>query len=233
MSILTQLATMATRTEPRKASLTCLECPGLSFDEVQFNPASLKLDRSVSWSEGGEAMSPWGTLSYAHGKADELSFELLFDQSEYRPSTSLSAAAIAVAPVGGPEGAALARLAGWSNSDSVTYDVRRLYQLTMPIKAVDGNAASTMRPPVVQFHFGDFGFQGVVDSLDVELGLFDQWGMPRRCTVSLELKGRAAFDDAHGELFDATYSPSYSASAGATSDIDSRISKLLFARLWG
>lgn len=50
--------------------------------EFPFNPTTLKLTRSVTWSEQSPAFQPWPTLQYGHGGADKLDFDMLLDESE-------------------------------------------------------------------------------------------------------------------------------------------------------
>jgi len=213
-SLGSELSKMISSGEPAKASITCEEVSALSLGEVAFNPDTLTITRIVTWETSGYSGSPWGALSYSSGSADTLTFTLLLDQTEYRPTSLLGRAALAVAPIGGDAASnALAKLLGWVNTDSVTDEMKALYALTLPVTAEDGSDMG-MRPPVVLFQWGDFSFRGVVTSLTLTPLLFDESGNPRRATAVVVLTGRTTFDNPVTDLFDADYAPAYTATAG-------------------
>lgn len=214
MSLVSGLASQLVSGSPAKASLTCKECTDLSFGDLPLNPSSLELQRAVTWSQGGEALAPYGSLSYAKGNPDTLSLQVILDESEYVPSSFLERTLLANRALpGSAMSKALDRILGIYNDSSVTFDMARLYALTMPIRALDGNAGGTMRPPVVLFHYGDFSFHGVVSSFSANMTLFGQDGSPRRAEVSLSLQGRSFQPGAWEEMFDAAFTPTQEAEA--------------------
>lgn len=214
MSLVSGLAAKLLEGGPEPASLTCKECTDLSFGSLPINPGSLELQRSVTWSPGGEALAPYGSLSYAKGNPDSLSVQVLLDESEYQPEGLLMQTLLKNRALPGSAlSKALDRILGIYNSSSVTFDMARLYALTMPIKATDGNAGGTMRPPVVLFHYGDFTFHGVVTSYSANMTLFGKDGSPRRAEVGLSLQGRSFQPGAWEEMFDAAFSPTQEAEA--------------------
>lgn len=228
-SLSSSLSKALTPPEPTKASITCEECSSLSIGALSYNPTSCRVDRNVVWSAGMENLSPWGSISYNNGQPDTLSFQLLLDQTEYRPSTLLGKAALAASPVGNDAvSKKIAALAGWMNDESVMAEVEALYALTLPITAVDGNAGGTMRPPVVIFSWGDLTFRGVVKSLNIDFVVFDEDGLPRRATVTVSMEGRLILDGKNTDLFDPDYEPKHSASRGRSLALtsDSRLSAL-------
>lgn len=228
-SLVSSLSKSLTTADPSRASITCEECSSLSIGALSYNPTSCRVDRQVSWSQGMENLAPWGSLSYNTGYADTLNFQLLLDQTEYRPTTLLGKAALAAAPVANDAASKkLIELMGWTNDESVMEEVGKLYALTLPITAVDGNGGGLQRPPVVIFTWGDLVFRGVVKSLSIDFSVFDDDGLPRRATVSVSMDGRLILDGENTDLFDPTYEPKNTASRGRSLAVtsDSRLSAL-------
>lgn len=74
-----------------------------------------------------------------------------------------------------------------SESDrSVLKPIHRIYDLTMPMQV-----GEAVRPPCVVFSWENFDFQGVVQSVDFDVVLFDASGRPKRANVTLTLLGKA------------------------------------------
>jgi len=183
--------------DPTKAQLLCGEMDAWNM-EVQFNPTKFDITRAVSWSEAGEALSPWGTLIYSKGSPDQLSFELLFDQSVYRTEGAgfLAEALASLNPVGAINGLLMS-----DNDESVLDQIAELYRLTMPIKVKTGNAGGFMRPPLVTFLWEKFQFVGIIENVQFSVVLFDDKGKPKRATANVTMKGRAMYPETDPEKF--------------------------------
>jgi len=52
----------------------------------------------------------------------------------------------------------------------------------------DGGDCTKMRPPIVDFTWGEFRFTGVVESVNAQYTMFSQQGSPLRAKVSLKMK---------------------------------------------
>lgn len=104
---------------------------------------------------------------------------------------------------GGSDTLGVTLLLDESESDrSVLKPIRRFYELTLPMQV-----GEVIRPPCVIFAWENFEFQGVVQSVDFEVTLFDSAGRPKRANVSLALLGRA-FSEARSvkDFFGQTFS---------------------------
>jgi hypothetical protein len=200
--------------EPQKAKLYCGELADWDF-EVQFNPSKFDLTRSVNWSESSEALSPWSTLVYAKGSPDQLSFELMFDQSVYRSTSLLSSMAGLLVSLNPLEIINSALLS--DNDETVLKDIVGLYKLTMPIEVKTGNSGGYMRPPLVTFIWEQFQFVGVMENIQFAVTLFDDDGRPRRATANVTMKGRAMFPSTDPEDF---FSPAYEPPAASSTTGD-------------
>lgn len=88
--------------------------------------------------------------------------------------------------------------------DSILPSLEGFYALTMPIRV----SGDVIRPPVILFSWEEFRFLGVVQSIDMDVLLFDETGSPKRATVALSLIGRAfAQASTADEFFTQTYEP--------------------------
>ncbi len=221
-----EMSKLVNAAEPARASITCEEVSALSIGDVAFNPDSFTLTRNIPWDTTGWDGAPWGAMHYTGGSADTLSVTLLLDQSEYRPTTLMQRTALSLAPVAGDAASRkLAQRVGWYNADSVTYEMRQLYELTLPVKATNGSN-SAMRPPSVLFSWGDFSFRGVLSNVIFTATLFDLDGNPRRATATLTFTGRAGFETTYTDVFDPSYEPEHTAKQSASSGGDARLSLL-------
>ncbi len=206
-----EIAKMLSPDAPKKASMICMDFKDWSLAPLQYNPENLQLDRSVTWASGGESLAPYGSLSYTKGDADTLTFTLMFDQSELRPTNAVMRQALSYLPLAAASAsAALSLIPGVNDllKMNVLPDVLKLYRLTLPVETVTGNAGGLMRPPVVAFVWGPFQFTGVVASLSFNLNLFDTDGLPRRATAQVTMKGRAMQEV---KEVDTLFDPSYDA----------------------
>lgn len=64
--------------------------------------------------------------------------------------------------------------------------IRRFYDLTLPMQV-----GEAVRPPCVVFSWENFDFQGVVQTVDVDVLLFDSSGRPKRANLTLTLLGKS------------------------------------------
>lgn len=153
--------------------------------KAQFNPESLNVKHRAKIDDkdrNGAAFMPQ-VMQYKGTERDELSFELLFDESEYR-SGALGSAAMALMPMSG-----LGNLLGFivGNDSDVLAATRAIGALTRPLVL----SAGKRYPPMVLFTWGKFAFTGYVTDVDTEYLLFDTDGNPRRAKVSVEMLGSA------------------------------------------
>jgi hypothetical protein len=167
--------------DPSKAKLVCLENSSLSWD-FQYNPKEFSLKRSSGYENNDKAEGPWGGLKAQCSKADELSFELILDQTE--PDYGLIGNLALLAPVSSIAAAAESFL----NTDSVMDDVSQLYKLTLP---GEDPVTKARRPPLCAFVWGNFQFFGGLTDFNAKFVLFDVKGLPRRAEVSISMLGQA------------------------------------------
>lgn len=163
--------------------------------EVQFNPATLKLDRGVQWRDS----LSYGAYAYQEfygGQADKLSFKITFDTTlpgeEVDMLASLANQALMLAPIPGVgPGGALNRLLS-SGPPSVMGPIDKLITWTHPaIKLSDAEKVTATRPPGVLFSWGEhFQFAGAITRLGIELTTFFRDGTPVRANVDIAMAGR-------------------------------------------
>lgn len=219
-----EIAKILTPDDPAKASLVCLDNADWSIDPLPYNPEGLQLRRSVNWAAGNEALAPWGSVSYTRGSQDELSFTLLFDESELRFDTStftgsLLNAAVQALPLAVMSATtAIAEIPGMSSllEQNALFGVAALYRLTMPVATHTGNAAALMRPPVVGFCWGPLQFVGVIENLSFDIKPWDRDGFPRRAEAQVTMKGRAMQELATVDKF---FDPSFEATVTASDNM--------------
>jgi hypothetical protein len=65
--------------------------------------------------------------------------------------------------------------------------VNKLLEMTNPT-VPDGGDVKKMRPPIVEFSWGEFTFTGVVESVNATYTMFSQQGNPIRAQASLKMK---------------------------------------------
>ncbi len=128
--------------------------------KVQFNPQTLKVTFSNQKAGGDQ---PKGSSTQFVGKGvTKLALELWFDIS-------------------------LALAQGKISGDP---DVRRLtgeVAYFMAPQEVKAKGKKGLAPPGLRFHWGSFLFEGVLDSLDETLDLFDDKGNPLRASLALNV----------------------------------------------
>ena len=131
---------------------------GTSF-EVQYNPKDFKFNKSVSWKEHDE-QGRVGSLEFQKSSPATMSMDLVFDTTK--------------------DGA---------NVRKVWVD-KLLELLNADQTPEDGEAedADKKRPPIVGFAWGNFAFDGVVESVDVTYVMFGSDGNPLRAKVTVKMK---------------------------------------------
>lgn len=181
--------------ESPKAQIMCLDNSDWDV-KVQFNPTTFKYTRKVQWDDGGGGFSSsaWGQLGYKAGSLDQLDVTLLFDESEDREESALSAASFIPSPslfaTGIPSSSLPTALQPTPTERSVMNPVMQIHRLTMPVNF--GSATEPLiRPPAVAFVWGQFQFQGVIGNLTSDFVLFDAEGGARRANITLQFMGRA------------------------------------------
>jgi hypothetical protein len=133
---------------------------GSPFD-VQFNPQTLKVSYT-NQSAGGK--QPQGAATQYVGKATtRLTAELWFDTT--------------VSETSGTAGSVR----------DVRDSTARVSFFLQPGKRLDQNGKEVFVPPGLRFHWGQFMFDGVLDSMDETLELFSEGGVPTRASVSISM----------------------------------------------
>jgi hypothetical protein len=129
--------------------------------EVQFNPATLKVNYSNQKAGGDQ---PSGSPVQFVGKGTtKLTLELVFDTTILEQKGP-----------GGPPA-------------DVRLKTQEIFNFMKPTPAPGSNKKKQFIPPGVRFHWGSFLFDGVIDSMDENLEYFSSSGVPMRATVSLSL----------------------------------------------
>ncbi|MGD1094983.1 MAG: peptidoglycan-binding protein [Bryobacteraceae bacterium] len=141
----------------QKAQLAEIGGQGKSID-VQFNPQTLKLNYSNSYSGGNQPAG--STTQFSGTLATKLSMELWFDVS-------------------------LPLQSGTPPSDvrKLTEQVAYFMSIQRPTDQTQPNNV----PPNVKFQWGSFMFSGTMDSMDETIDLFSPDGVPLRASVSINL----------------------------------------------
>jgi hypothetical protein len=172
---------------PVKAQLYCVDDPDLTVD-LTFNPTSLRLDRSSHMqNNAGDAYKSFETGRA--GANDTLSFTTWLDASQ--PSAAIMLAVslnFYTANVAGQKA-------------SVLDDMKAIHALSVPREVTDSDPAGMVRPPVLLFLWEEFKFTGVIQSLSMDVKLFDALGAPRRASVDITMEGRAFYATNDPDLF--------------------------------
>jgi len=167
--------------------------------EFQFNPSTLNIKRSVSWSGASiESSKAYKALSYGGSSYDELSVKFIIDTSMPEDPFGLKAAATQAAlMVPGATPGTLMDILLKSDPDSVLDTIDKLIEWTYPVMeglpstVAEGTVGSLARPPAVAFMWGShIKFFGAISSLSFDLTLFDSDGTPVRADGSISLVGR-------------------------------------------
>ena len=174
--------------------------------EFQFNPNTLKYERSVSWESVDNRSATWPVMHYSKGALDKLDFTLLLDETESTNPLALAMAGKVPNPFALPPAAVMAGAVGTDaalsvvkatsaaralipkNTDTVTGNLLKLQALSVP-NVPDETDATLKRPPFVTFEWGDFKFVGYLKTLSADVVLFDAKGNPKRATVALKFEG--------------------------------------------
>ncbi len=167
--------------------------------EFQFNPATLNIKRSVSWSGSSiETSGAYKALSYGGSSYDELSVKFILDTSIPEDPFGLKAAATQAAlMVPGATPGKLMDILLKSDPDSVLDTIDKLVEWTFPVMEglpstiAEGEVGSLARPRAVTFIWGEkIKFYGAISSLSFDLTLFDSDGTPVRADGTISLVGR-------------------------------------------
>jgi|SRR5579884_2084398 len=135
--------------------------PGEKKIEVQFNPETLKLSYSIQTSSSGsEGSSNTTPKQIISGNTTKLSMQLWFDVS--------------------------AQADGAQAVDDVRLQTRDVVYF-VTAKPDDKGSLSV---PGVQFSWGSFLFQGVVESMEESLEFFSNEGKPLRSSISLSMSSQ-------------------------------------------
>lgn len=226
--------------EITKARLWCLDKDAWSVD-FQFNPerGSMELRRGVNWGAagGGTGYDPWGgPLEYAQGQPDDLSFDVLFDETMILPDLGESNASLAskltreVTNIGTQLASAGKKIKddflsifgmADESEDSILPYIQDLYRLTVPIHPKDHDATTNyqLRPPICAFVWEEFEFMGAVTAVDTEFLVFNHNGMPKRAKCRISMQGRAFTGNVSlTQFLEADYTPPNATDAGGSRD---------------
>ena len=160
---------------PVKAMLYCIDKPSLSVT-LQFNPATLRIDRGLSVTPGEGDV--YAGFKPSGGANDTLIMEFWLDKSE---ATGAEAVITALLPYTFNE---------LGTARTIEPEMKKLYALTMPGES-NSDFTTAPRPPVVVFLWNDLRFTGVITSMSFNIKHFDVLGAPVRASVDVTMGGRA------------------------------------------
>ena len=164
---------------PVKAQLYCVDDPDLTVD-LKFNPSSLRLDRASQMTNNpGDVYKSFETGRA--GANDTLTFSTWLDASQPPAAVML---AVSLNPY-------TANVIG--QKTSILKDMKALHALSIPREVPDSTPAGLVRPPVLLFLWEEFKFTGIIQSLSMDVKLFDALGAPRRASVDITMEGRAFY----------------------------------------
>lgn len=167
--------------------------------ELQFNPETLQISRSVNWSSATVASNrAYKALSYGGSGYDTMSVRIIIDTSMPKDPFGLKAAATQAAlAVPGVSPNSLMDLLMKTDPDSVLDTIDKLVEWTypsvegLPSTVSEGVAGTLSRPPAIAFMWGsEIKFFGAIQKLDFKLTLFDSDGTPVRAEGNITLVGR-------------------------------------------
>lgn len=126
--------------------------------EVQFNPETLKLSFSNQVDTGDQSKGP-SAMQFVKQGTTKLTMQLWFD--------------VTAVTEGGKK----------------TDDVRKLTQEVIYFMNAQGSKKDPKKLilPAVRFHWGNFSFVGVVDSIEESIEFFSSEGIPLRSSLSLSM----------------------------------------------
>jgi len=136
--------------------------------DVQFNPQTLKIGYSNQKAGGDQ---PKGSALQFVGKGiTKLSCELVFDVTVLETGTGTPSV---------------------KDVRKLTARVSRFME-PKPAPAPKGSKSKdpVFVPPGVRFHWGDFQFDGVMDSVDETIDFFSEEGMPLRALVAISISAQ-------------------------------------------
>ena len=158
--------------------------------EVQYNPTSMSLSRSVDYTPAIDTHRNFGPLTWKNGKNDTLKFQLLLDYSEVRADNGGTSAGNLNPFSGGIPlpGLTLSIGAPKTEKNTITAPLMALYALTLGFEHEAGKKSS-VHPPLLRIEWGDMKFVGSISSMKADIILFNKEGNPLRATVDLEILG--------------------------------------------
>ncbi|MBA2320296.1 MAG: LysM peptidoglycan-binding domain-containing protein [Deltaproteobacteria bacterium] len=128
--------------------------------DVQFNPKEFKINDKANWKASEEQQQTHPLLTYEKGDPSTVTMELIFDTTD----TGADVYVTYVKPLRG--------------------------FLSATVSEQDGQGQDMTRPPYIQFVWGSFTFNCVMESLAASAIMFSQAGNALRARVSVTLKQR-------------------------------------------
>jgi hypothetical protein len=125
-----------------------------------FNPSSLSLSRSSTWTSGDETTQSTPTLAYGGGASERLTLNLLLHADDNIKGRS---------------------------GEQVRAGIDAIFALLEPTQKIPKRTQK--RPPTVQFVWGQYvSFVAVAESVAVKQELFAPDGTPLRATITVALR---------------------------------------------
>jgi len=133
---------------------------------VQFNPSEMTLAEKATWKTADEKKKQRPKIEYEKGDPTTLKMKLIFDASNKIDSD------------GDVDSQYIQKLRAFMSADKAT-------------STGSGEDRETVyRPDYVSFHWGDFEFDGVLESLSAKYMMFSAKGNPVRAEVDVQMKER-------------------------------------------
>jgi len=137
--------------------------------KVLFNPTEYRVSKSNQFAEVAIPGLGAPMLQFGHGNAQTLSMQLFFDTYDPQAPPTVDS-----------------RYKKDQDVRVLTRQVTRLLEINADLHA----------PPIIQFSWGKFVFEGVLQQADVRFSLFLPSGVPVRATVDVTIK---QYYDGHKE----------------------------------
>ena len=128
---------------------------------VQFNPSEMTLAEKATWKTADEKKKPRPKIEYEKGEPTTLKMKLIFDASNKIDSD------------GDVDSKYVQKLRAFMSADKVTETDKK---------------EKVYRPDFLSFHWGDFEFKGVLETLTAKFLMFSAQGNPVRAEVDIQLK---------------------------------------------
>lgn len=143
---------------------------------VQYNPTDMSMSEKATYKASQEHTQSRPKLEFEKGDATQLKMKLIFDASD--------------------------EIKTGGNVDTAYVQELRSFLTAIDTGETTNEGKKIYKPPECDFIWGDFKFEGVIESVKVKYLMFSTAGAPVRAEVDVALKER--------------HRPAYSTSAGST-----------------